>query len=274
MTATTNLNLTKPTVGGDADAWGGEINTDLDTLDALLAGALYGLTLSAAGSTATYGIAAGAASGMSLATAYTKTASAWAVGTGNGSLDTGSIANNSWYHVWLIGRVDTSVWDVLLSLSATAPTMPASYTLKRRIGSMKTDGSAQWIKFTQNGDEFLWAQPLGDYAAALTAASTPQDITLTTPPGVKTIARCRVAWGNGTLQALVLIDAKDVGALTPNAGGVVNATAYSPGAGAYTRGNIDVRTDTAAKINATCSPDNSCTLYLTTYGWTDTRGKG
>jgi len=31
---TANLGLTKPTVGGDADAWGGEINTDLDLIDA------------------------------------------------------------------------------------------------------------------------------------------------------------------------------------------------------------------------------------------------
>lgn len=34
MSTTTNYGWTKPTVGGDTDAWGGELNTDLDSIDA------------------------------------------------------------------------------------------------------------------------------------------------------------------------------------------------------------------------------------------------
>jgi len=61
-----------------------------------------------------------------LSTITKNTNNAWAVGTGNGSLDTGAIANSTYYG-YIIQRSDTGVVDVLTSLSSTAPTMPANY---------------------------------------------------------------------------------------------------------------------------------------------------
>lgn len=59
---------------------------------------------------------------------------AWAVGTGNGGIDTGAAANTT-YFIWLIRRPDTGVVDALLSTSSSSPTMPANYTQKALIGA-------------------------------------------------------------------------------------------------------------------------------------------
>jgi len=66
----------------------------------------------------------------------------WAVGTGNGGLDTGSSAVNTSYFIWAILRSDTGVVDILISASSTSPTMPANYDYKRLIGCFKTQSGA------------------------------------------------------------------------------------------------------------------------------------
>jgi hypothetical protein len=64
---------------------------------------------------------------------------AWAVGgtpaVPVGGLDTGAVGNNT-YYVFLIKRVDTGVVDALFSLSRTAPTLPANYTVSVLLGSL------------------------------------------------------------------------------------------------------------------------------------------
>src|SRR5437899_421050 len=191
-TTTPLLGLCKPAAG--ETPWTTAINGNWDILDGLQAavvarGYLAGLTLSTAGSSSTMTVAAGQAvdsanaNVMVLASALNKTTSSWAVGSGNGGLDTGAIAASTWYHFFLIKRVDTNVVDEVFSLSATSPTMPTSYTLKRRIGSGRTDGSSNWTAFSQDGDYFRWLASVLDInttnpgTAAVTA-------TLTVPAGV------------------------------------------------------------------------------------------
>lgn len=266
---TTNLGMTLPVVGADSDVWGNEINTMFNTLDALLAGALTGLTLSAAGGTGTFGIAAGAASGATLASAYTKTTSAWAVGTGTGSLDTGAIANSTWYHVWLIQRSDTLVVDVLVSTSATSPTMPTNYDRKRRIGAMKTDGSAQWVKFSQNGDEFLWDATAADQNPATVGTSASTLTLASVPTGVKVNALISLNLTNAGVAVSAVISSLDIAdAATSN----INRQLATSGAGLLASYPLNIRTNTSAQIRARCDAA-SCSLYVGTVGWVDRRGR-
>lgn len=59
--------------------------------------------------------------------------------TGIGGLDTGSMAVNSWYYVYLIYNETTKTLNSIMSLSSTIPLLPTGYTLYRRIGSVKTN---------------------------------------------------------------------------------------------------------------------------------------
>jgi hypothetical protein len=124
-------------------------------------GYIDGLTLSQ-GSTTTLGISAGIcrddsnAFDITLSSAYTKSTSSWAVGSGNGGLDTGAIAASTWYYVYGIYRSDTSVSDILFTATYGSPTMPTNYTKKRYIGAFKTDGSSHIPVIHQYGGYFYY----------------------------------------------------------------------------------------------------------------------
>lgn len=126
-----------------------------------------------------------------LATGITKQLdAAWAVGTNAGGLDTGTKANSTLYFVHVIRRSDTGVVDVLLSTSATAPTMPANYDQRDLIAVAGTDGSGN----------LLFVLPLsktraaGGYAAL--ALATLYSVTHglgTTPTRISGVAICSSA---------------------------------------------------------------------------------
>jgi hypothetical protein len=233
-------------------------------------GYLNGLTLSTAGSSASFGIAAGVATSddattpMKLSTAYAKTTGAWAVGSGNGSLDTGSIANNAWYHVFLIERVDTGVVDILVSVSATTPTLPANYTKRRRIGSMKTDGTGQWIRFSQVGSTFLWYTDALDVNNG-TIGTTAISVTISTPPGVRMLALLRLAITNTTAGAAVRVSSLDVSDQTPASG---NSNLAVQVASTFMFAEIDEVTNTTSQVRMRSSGSGT-TYYVNTKGWVD-----
>ncbi len=71
---------------------------------------------------------------------------------GVNGLDTGTVANNSWYAVYAIGdplRYKSTAF--LLSLNATTPLLPYGYGAFRRIGWIRTDNSGLIFVFIQKG---------------------------------------------------------------------------------------------------------------------------
>jgi hypothetical protein len=258
---------------------------DDGTIDATAPrGYLHGLTLSNNVSDATndidiaIGEAAASASPywkMTIASALTKHLdAAWAVGTNQGGLDTGSIANTT-YHIWLIQRSDTLVVDVLFSTSATAPTMPTNYDRKRRIGSIRRVG-ATILAFTQNGDKFTYATPVLDIAATNPGAAAVTR-SLTVPTGIVVSALLAVSTVN--TAALVLfrtyVSALELADLAPDANlNSIAPAANGSGSTQNSAGWIEVVTNTSGQIRTRHSAsDANCSLSIELLGWIDTRGR-
>jgi hypothetical protein len=243
-------------------------------------GYLFGLTLSNV-SAGTFSVAAGEAFDstftaiMTLASSISKTNVAWAVGTGNGALDTGLIATG-WYHVHEIKRLDTNVVDIAISLSATAPTfgvnIPAAYTKSRRIGAMLFNISTGWVLFSQNGDEFLWATPFGDYNA-LSVGTTAQLLTLSVPSGVKVTALFNADMVSNTAGTLALFNSPDQTSVAANAV-IGNFQLYVSVATLADGAQLAIRTNTGSQVRCVSSATAAtCTVSVATQGWIDTRGR-
>lgn len=65
-------------------------------------------------------------------------------------LDTGALAANTWYHVYLISD-GASLSGTLLSLSATTPTLPAGYVYRYRVGAVRTGAASTFLRTFQRG---------------------------------------------------------------------------------------------------------------------------
>lgn len=91
-------------------------------------------------------------------------------------LDTGTLANNSEYHIWLIAKPDGTGAGSLMSLSATSPTLPTGYSggFKYRIGCFMTGGAATFLRLRQIGNRTQYV------VAAGTTVTAPISFTVST----------------------------------------------------------------------------------------------
>lgn len=148
--------------------------------------------------------------------------------------------------------------------------MPTNYTLKRRIGSLLTNGSSQWVKFVQLGDEFIWDAPPNDLNGVSVASGLLFAISV--PPGLSVMARLNFLFQSATGNTSVLIHSPLTASQTAvspigNAiGGVQNiaGTSNAPG-------HVSVMTNTSQQVRG--SSNGTGILYVATVGWTDARGR-
>jgi hypothetical protein len=248
------------------------------SFSAALKGQIYGLTLSNNVSDATndididVGEAASTEAApvlMVLASSLTKRLDAsWSVGTNQGGLDTGSIANTT-YHLWLIRRSDTGVVDALFSASATAPTMPTNYDQKRLIGSI-IRASGAILPFVQSGESFELKTPIRDVNASSTGTSAVLR-TLSVPTGRVLEALFNVRLDSAGGEA-VYISNPAVNDLGPSSSAPLSTLGGSTSASITIKSRCFV--NTSAQVRSRMAVGGATeTLSIATLGWVDRRGR-
>ena len=230
----------------------------------------------------TFGVSAGKcrdstdSTTMSLATAYTKTLSGWAVGTGNGSLQSGlSLLPSTWYHAHAIYNPESSLTDIMISTSPTGPTLPPGYTTFRRLGSILTTGGSQITDFSQKTNQFLWKDPPLDIEAT-GVGTTAANRTLTVPLGIKVQAIMNVTFANPDGASSLYLSSPDVddeAAVGSGAGPLATVVADTTNSKRFSGGVVTIRTNTSRQIRSRASLANS-SLDISVLGWLDDRGVG
>lgn len=199
--------------------------------------------------------------------AYTKTLSAWAVGTGNGCLDTGSLGTTKFIYLYQIQRSDTGVVDDLCTITFGSPTMPTSYDRKRFIGSVPMDGAGNILAFTQVRNRVILSAPIVELNNTALSANTAVTLTLVgVPIGYKVLGQFRATMSPGGGANSIMYSAMDA-ADTASTNGA--ATIHTSTSGLILSAAFDLMTNTSGQIRQRIQLATATNNWLNTAGWMD-----
>lgn len=165
---------------------------------------------------------------------------------GANGLDIGSLAASTVYAVHAI--LDPTGFNapaVLLSLSATAPTMPFGYGPFRRIGWAVTDGSIHFLPMVQTGAandrEYFYDATQIVLNAGSATSFTPVDLSDFVPAGARKVI----------FQWLFLPNAAaDVAQLRSSGSSATSVTTIKNSAAASAQGQISIKTGVSSSLPA------------------------
>ncbi|WP_460139666.1 phage tail-collar fiber domain-containing protein [Pseudomonas sp. S2_E01] len=194
---------------------------------------------------------------------------AWTAGTNGQKLDIGARAANTWYNVFAIRATVGGAADVLVSLSYSAPKLPAGYELIRRIGSFKTDALNTIIPFQQFDRMFYWKTPIRDVVLTNVTGVAMANYAISVPPGAPVVAHVSAFYsGSNGYIYLRNPDFPDL-AVGPY-------TAFTYGFGSVSSNTpldsssipMEVLTSIDAQVGVrTVTGETQTEVVITTYGW-------
>jgi len=257
------------------------------TIEALPMGWIYGLGLSNYSGDTEHGItiAPGKArndtdtTNMYLPSAMSKYADTeWGAGNDNGGMASGeSLPTSGTIHVWLIKNPTTNTVDVMFNNNATtglSPTLPEGYTVKRRIGSYRTDASANILNGdwwgTGNNRTFMYDTPILDVNAT-NPGTNAVTASLSVPGGVSVIARVALGGvaGDSGENPATYISALDNEDLAPSQTASPLASMGAVAVQGYAF-QAAVKTNTSSQIRYRCKASAAAMkMLIATLGWED-----
>jgi len=209
--------------------------------------------------------------------------SAWTAGNDNGGFPSAggsglTLSNNTWYHVFVIYDVTNGLTDVGYDTNLNASVLTnadnaSAYTKYRRVGAVRTDGSANILGYSQLGDYFYWDVIVDAFNGGPPSSAT--DITLRTPLGLKTLAIIR---GTGKLalnvQRNYSIWSPDQTNRIATVGGALPCGSRDAlGDTARVANEMTIKTNTSSQVTHIVDVTGSYTVVISTEGYIDLRGK-
>jgi hypothetical protein len=187
--------------------------------------------------------------------------------TGANGIDTGTILALTWYYVYLISNSVTTAG--LVSLSATAPTLPTGYVFSIRVGAMRTDGASALYRTLQKG-------PRAQYLAPIVLGSgSAGSLTVPTWVGISVSGAGQVSPSTATsLVGLVnpMSASSYIMAAPNNSYGAYNTTNVFVSAVGGTAGNVSnygVPFSMILESNSIYWASNGASNYVACTGWVD-----
>ncbi|MBY2993786.1 hypothetical protein HF263_04010 [Rhizobium leguminosarum] len=176
----------------------------------------------------------------------------WAVGTGNGGLDSGSVGASVTYFAYAIRKDSDLSFDVVLSTSTTiggvTTTLLTGYTIVKCIGVVLTDASSLIRAFVMYPkDEYAFVGPIREVTNAA-INTTSALLAITVPNGVKVKANLRFMFSSAATTNSALFSDPGQGVLVAggnNEGGNVGTMQVASG---FAVGSDEIWTNTSMQI--------------------------
>lgn len=245
-----------------------------DIVNQAFTGGFKNLVASATGSSATVSVSADelvVSNSGAYKTLTSISLSISGASSGANGLDSGSLATNTFYSVWVIWNGSAAAG--LLSLSSTSPTLPGGYTHKARVGYILTDGTSNKypVGFSQIGRQWRYKPSAGSNITSLPAIGTGVTGNISTPTW--TSSTVKGVFVPSTAASIVLLVRQNTGTIivAPNNsyGPYTGMTNPPPVGMSNAGGNAHLPASLQLESNNLYWASDNVNNGLFCYGWED-----